>query len=122
MLQACATQSHSGCAAQVRDFAFSPDSGQITHLSYDSLGLPTVPEALLNVYEVEMDSVLELRSGLVVLRRGAERATILVSSGILGYALDKVKVRRRLHSAPEHPWALGRPAACVLCSIRRQVL
>lgn len=77
---------------QVRDFAFSPDSGQITHLSYDSLGLPTVPEALLNVYEVDMDSVLELRSGLVVLRRGAERATILVSSGILGYALDKVKV------------------------------
>lgn len=77
---------------QVRDFAFSPDSGQITHLSYDSLGLPTVPEALLNVYEVDMDSVLELRSGLVVLRRGAERSTILVSSGILGYALDKVKV------------------------------
>ena len=77
----------------MRDFAFSPDSGEVTHLSYDSLGLPTVPEALLNVYEVDMDSVLELRAGLVVLRRGAERATVLVSSGILGYALDKVKVR-----------------------------
>ena len=39
-----------------------------------------------------MDSVLELRSGLVVLRRGAERSTILVSSGILGYAFDKIQV------------------------------
>ncbi len=77
---------------QVRDFAFSPDSGQITHLSYDSLGLPTVPEALLNVYEVDMESVLELRAGLVVMRRGAERSTILVSSGILGYAFEKVQV------------------------------
>ena len=76
----------------MRDFAFSPDSGEVTHLSYDSLGLPTVPETLLNVYEVDMESVLELREGLVVLRRGAERATVLVSSGILGYALDKVKV------------------------------
>ncbi|CAL5227856.1 g10890 [Coccomyxa viridis] len=85
-------QSYDGTPlGKVRDFAFSPDSGQITHLSYDSLGLPTVPEALLNVYEVDMDSVLELRSGLVVLRRGAERSTILVSSGILGYAFDKIQ-------------------------------
>lgn len=39
-----------------------------------------------------MESVLEVRSGLVVLRRGAERSVVLVSSGILGYALDKAKV------------------------------
>lgn len=91
-LHAWAPQSALVLPAQVRDFAFSPDSGQVTHLSYDNLGLPTVPEALLNVYEVDMESVLELRSGLVVLRRGAEKSTILVSSGILGYALDRVKV------------------------------
>ena len=56
-----------------------------------------------------MESVLELRAGLVVLRRGAERGTILVSSGILGYALDKVKVRRRLVSLRGDFWRLWQP-------------
>ena len=42
--------------------------------------------------QVDMDSVLEVRSGLVVLKRGAERAVVLVSTGILGYALDRAKV------------------------------
>lgn len=77
---------------QVRNFTFSPDTGRITHLSYDTFGLPSIPEALLNVYEVEMEAVLEVRSGLVVLKRGAERAPVLVSSGLLGYALDRAKV------------------------------
>lgn len=81
--------------AQVRDFTFSPDSGRITHLSYDTFGLPTIPETLLNVYEVDAEAVLEVRSGLVVLKRGAERAVVLVSTGLLGYALEKAKVRPR---------------------------
>ncbi|BDA46052.1 hypothetical protein COCOBI_08-1440 [Coccomyxa sp. Obi] len=76
---------------KVRDFMFSPDTGRITHLSYDTFGLPTIPEALLNVYEVDAEAVLEVRSGLVVLKRGAERAVVLVSTGLLGYALDKAK-------------------------------
>ena len=46
-----------------------------------------------------MDSVLEVRSGLVVLKRGAERSVVLVSSGILGYALDKAKVTAPVASA-----------------------
>lgn len=41
------------CAArQVRDFTFAPDNGRITHLSYDTFGVPSIPESLLNVYEV----------------------------------------------------------------------
>lgn len=83
---------HARTWVQVRDFTFSPDSGRITHLSYDTFGVPTIPEALLNVYEVEAEAVLEVRSGLVVLKRGAERAVVLVSTGLLGYALDKAKV------------------------------
>ena len=49
-------------------------------------------ESWMLVVQVGMDSVLEVRSGLVVLKRGAERSVVLVSSGILGYALDKAKV------------------------------
>jgi hypothetical protein len=81
-------------ATQVRNFTFSPDTGRITRLNYDTFGLPSIPEALLNVYEVEIEAVLEVRSGLVVLKRGAERAVILVSSGLLGYALDRAKVSK----------------------------
>lgn len=97
---------------QVRDFTFSPDTGRITHLSYDTFGLPTIPEALLNVYEVDAEAVLEVRSGLVVLKRGAERAVILVSTGLLGYALDKAKVWPSAPSAPMHP-ARAAPAGLV---------
>ena len=60
-----------------------------------------------------MESVLELRSGLVVLRRGAERSTILVSSGILGYAFDKIQVCCILETLTEHSWHLGRPSTPV---------
>jgi hypothetical protein len=40
----------------VRDFAFVPDDGRITALSYDTFGIPSIPEALLNVYEVRASS------------------------------------------------------------------
>ncbi len=43
-------------ALQVRDFAFVPDDGRITALSYDTFGIPSIPEALLNVYEVRASS------------------------------------------------------------------
>ena len=36
----------------MRDFTFAPDNGRITHLSYDTFGVPSIPEALLNVFEV----------------------------------------------------------------------
>lgn len=36
----------------MRDFTFVPDNGRITHLSYDTFGVPSIPEALLNVFEV----------------------------------------------------------------------
>ena len=39
-----------------------------------------------------MEAVLEVRAGLVVLKRGAERSVALVSTGILGYALERAKV------------------------------
>ena len=94
---------------------FSPDTGRITHLSYDTFGLPTIPEALLNVYEVDAEAVLEVRSGLVVLKRGAERAVVLVSTGLLGYALDKAKVR------PHAPCVSCR-SSCTLHAQHLQVL
>ena len=50
----CGTDAVGAPCDQVRDFAFVPDDGRITALSYDTFGVPSIPEALLNVYEVWM--------------------------------------------------------------------
>jgi hypothetical protein len=46
-----------------------------------------------------MEAVLEVRAGLVVLKRGAERSVSLVSTGVLGYALERAKVGSRFAQA-----------------------
>ena len=54
--------------------------------------LRRLPPALsVLIAYVPVQNVLEVRSGLVVLRRGAERSVMLISTGLLGYALDKAK-------------------------------
>lgn len=52
---------------QVRDLAFSPDSGAISRITYDEFGLPFLPLSFFDCYSVAMQDVLSIgRSDLIV--------------------------------------------------------
>jgi hypothetical protein len=77
---------------QVRDYTFSPDTGQIDTIRYDSLGQPLVPESLMTVWEVSVEQVQSVYPQYLVLRPGAQQRAVLISDGFIGQLYRGVQV------------------------------
>lgn len=43
-----------------RDFLFDPDTGAISTVKYDTLGLPSLPQALFSCYALSWEDVVAL--------------------------------------------------------------
>lgn len=54
---------------QVRDYAFDPDSGAISTLKFDVLGLPSIPQALLPCSALRWEEVVAVAPRRVVVCR-----------------------------------------------------
>lgn len=60
---------HSPLNPQVRDYAFDPDSGAISTLKFDVLGLPSIPQALLPCSALRWEEVVAVAPQRIVVRR-----------------------------------------------------
>lgn len=81
------------CWLQVRDYSFSPDTGQIVAIKYDSLGQPVVPESIMTVWEVNVQYVQSVNPKFLVLQPGAQDRAVVISDGFIGQLYRGVQVR-----------------------------
>ncbi|KAL6783667.1 hypothetical protein ACKKBF_B05365 [Auxenochlorella protothecoides x Auxenochlorella symbiontica] len=68
---------------KVRDYAFDPDSGAISSLKFDVLGLPSIPQALLPCSALRWEEVVAVAPQRIVVRRGAEARAVQENDGWL---------------------------------------
>ena len=54
--------------AQVRDYTFSPDSGQISVVKFDRFGLPALSESVVSVFALPAQDVLRVEFTRVLVR------------------------------------------------------
>lgn len=71
---------------QVRDFSFSPDTGQLDAIKYDRFGQPSIPSSVVSVFSVPVGDVLRLSFSSVTL--SAQHRPIKESDGILDRATE----------------------------------
>lgn len=68
---------------KVRDFLFSPDTGAISTIKYDKLGVPSLPQALLSCYSISWEDVKALGPTRLVVYSGTELRAIKENDGIV---------------------------------------
>lgn len=68
---------------RVRDYLFSPDSGQISAIKYDAFGLPLLPASLVKTFSLGVDWVVAADVTKVIVRAGAEGAAVQETEGRL---------------------------------------
>lgn len=85
-------QKHEQIAAQVRDFVFSPDNGQIVSLLIDALGIPAIPERLLACLSVRIQLVNNISWNSITLQPGAEAYVDKISPGAFDGAVELLRV------------------------------
>ncbi|KAL4449541.1 hypothetical protein ABPG77_007185 [Micractinium sp. CCAP 211/92] len=68
---------------KVRDYLFSPDSGAISTIKYDKLGVPSLPQALLSCYSISWEDVKALGPTRLVVYSGTELRAIKENDGIV---------------------------------------
>ncbi|PRW60334.1 photosystem reaction center subunit H [Chlorella sorokiniana] len=68
---------------KVRDFVFDPDTGGIGTLKYDKLGVPSIPQQLLDCYSVSFSDIVAVGPTRVIVRAGTAQRAIKENDGIL---------------------------------------
>lgn len=66
---------------RVRDFLFNPDSGQISSIRIDALGLPSIPQELLGCSRLDERDIVAVGPSRTIVRRGAEKRVVKESEG-----------------------------------------
>ena len=93
----------------MRNFSFDPDTGRVTAVQYDELGLAYMPENWVMLYELDVRSVLQLQTGRLTLQPQAQ--PLLLCSGGLGRIVASAMVSCLCTS-----WACqGCTILCLLC-------
>ncbi|KAL4421514.1 hypothetical protein ABPG75_010805 [Micractinium tetrahymenae] len=72
---------------KVRDYLFNPDTGAISTIKYDKLGVPSLPQALLSCYSISWEDVKALGPTRLVVYSGTELAAIKENDGIVDEGL-----------------------------------
>lgn len=72
---------------QVRNFSFRPDTGRLAAIQYDELGVPSIPESWVSLYEVGTEHVHQLQANRLTLRRRSELAALMLQDGAIGRLL-----------------------------------
>lgn len=66
---------------RVRDFLFNPDSGQISSIRYDALGLPSIPQELLGCSRLDERDIVAIGPSRTIVRRGSEKRAVKENDG-----------------------------------------
>ena len=69
---------------QVRNFSFRPDSGRIASVQYDELGLASIPESWVTLWEVGVEHVHTVEQQRLTLRQRSADAPLRLQEGSLG--------------------------------------
>lgn len=67
---------------RVRDYLFSPESGKVVDIVFDSLGVPLVPDSIVSTYSLKVEEVVTAGPGRIIAMEGAERRLEQLTSGI----------------------------------------
>eukprot|EP00887_Chlorella_sp_A99_P003947 scaffold11.g3947.t1 len=68
---------------KVRGYSFDPDSGALLSITYDLLGVPSLPAKLLSCYEVPAYAISSAGVSRVILHDGAERLVTKLNDGLV---------------------------------------
>lgn len=68
---------------RVRDFVFDPDTGGIGSIKYDKLGIPSIPQQLLDCYNVGVTDIVAVGPTRIIVRAGTAQRAIKENDGIL---------------------------------------
>eukprot|EP00873_Tetraselmis_striata_P003925 jgi/Tetstr1/424189/TSEL_014795.t1 len=77
---------------KVRDFSFSPDTGQISTLIIDMFGSPSIPTAAVSTFEVTMLDVLQINEREFMVSDDAKYNGRQLSVGFLDGLLERLDV------------------------------
>ena len=83
--------------AQIREFTFSPNSGQIDSIKFDRFGLPALSSSVVSVSALAVQDVVRVEFARVLVRKSAR--TVRESDGIFEKATEALftlKVRTPL--------------------------
>lgn len=87
-LNGCEVFTYDGMAlGKVRNFSFRPDTGRLAAIQYDELGVPSIPESWVSLYEVGTEHVHQLQANRLTLRRRSELAALMLQDGAIGRLL-----------------------------------
>ena len=69
---------------KVRDYVFNPDTGAVSTIKVDALGLPSIPQALLACSSLGWEEVVAVGPTRVVVRRGADLRAVRENDSWVG--------------------------------------
>lgn len=81
---------------QVRNFSFRPDTGRISSVQYDELGLASIPETWVTLWEVGVEHVHTVEQKRLTLRQRSSFAPLQLQQGSVGKLLALSLVRKQI--------------------------
>jgi sporulation protein YlmC with PRC-barrel domain len=90
----CEVETEDGTVlGRVRDYVFNPDSGAISSIKYDALGIPSIPQSLLSCSSLSWQDVVAVGPSKVIVRRGSEFRAVKENDGWLAeYVAPLVRI------------------------------
>lgn len=90
----CEVETEDGTVlGRVRDYVFNPDTGAISSIKYDALGIPSIPQSLLSCSSLSWQDVVAVGLSKVIVTRGAEFRAVKENDGWLAeYVAPLVRI------------------------------
>jgi sporulation protein YlmC with PRC-barrel domain len=90
----CEVETEDGTVlGRVRDYVFNPDTGAVSSIKYDALGIPSIPQSLLSCSSLSWQDVVAVGPSKVIVRRGAEFRAVKENDGWLAeYVAPLVRI------------------------------